>query len=216
MANQTGSQCGEDQDELQSSSSCSSEIGEPLARASERRSSLALHSEVEKIFGWLGSTSKPQVEAEAKIERRPTRRTLNVGDCRIEDSGYENCLNLQRQLRATRCRSIGNLFESVVHDQLASPAPDRHDGKRLQLHRASLQPLTAPRRMFTPESSSLSNSSDSLMQQQEEQRAETGPYQTLLSEAPKRKEILLKVVVDESSQSPGGDEVFYITPTVSF
>lgn len=182
----------------------------------------SLSAQVEMVFGWLGST-----------ETAPSSGQRDAPfDAQTESpapsADYENCVDLQRELVGRRCRSMGSLCDGVAPETEAASVNVPPDALLLSVGLSDSSASTqtnssgaigededyAATSDANESGSSHSSCTEPTLQSSGDLRASNWHSDERLPSL--RKELTLKVVVDETEHSTSGADVFYIDPAVSF
>lgn len=135
---------------------------------------------------------------------------------------------MQRQLQMASCQSIGRLLAAVNPDSQCDSSIDGPRGVELLSTSSSVSsPASAHKSPTSLSSTELAGFEDDDYAASTSDTSASSSAAELCKAncdreehdnigAQQRKEVLLKVVVDESEQGPNGDEVFYMNPSVSF
>lgn len=150
----------------------------------------------EVVVDWLGATDNHKQEPQV--------------------ARYENCLSLQQQLQSKRnqTQSIDNLFDDLLRSSSKCHSNSMNSCKRRPSLSSSSSSLSSRRQPV--EQIDNDDDDDYAATSEHENSSSLGSFSFLSGNEKSKKEILLKVVVDERQQSIDGNEVFYIKPSVSF
>lgn len=223
-ANQTNFESGRDCETVGAARDESEILGQRYRVSNSLRDSsvgpTSLSAQVDMIFGWLGSTEAADASSKGTLPRPD-----HQGGLHKSAADYENCLDLQQKLRAARCRSTGNLCADEVPRPAAVGSVEAATQVVLspfQTSPSSSSPVPT-QTTDSPDDDDYAASSDangpgSSESDLTDSKLSSDELKASLRaggrSAKARKEITLRVVVDEAQKS-GGD-VFFIDPSVSF